>query len=285
MDLPVIPVMDIPRVLRYRSGQYRINPFYVHGTVSMEDASLIRAPDRARGYMHIAEALREEIHKMNVPIGARLPSERELTQILKVSRPSLREALIVLELQGEIEIRVGSGIYLKRAAALDDTAQSAPGALDAGLDASVMGHSPKDVSQLRYFLEGGVAAHAARFISREQLKELGATISAMRKALDAKDRSSDQPLADADRQFHVVLSSVCGNRLLTQTLEELFDQRYTPIGGSMHRLFDNHLVWGEAIQEHQDIYDAVADRDPLQAQAAMYRHLNRAHARLMAVIG
>lgn len=251
----------------------------------MENASLMRAPDRARGYMHIADALRQEIHKMAVPIGARLPSERELAQILKISRPSLREALIVLELQGEIEIRVGSGIYLKRAASLDDHAQSTSGALDSGIDATLMGHSPKDVSQMRYFLEGGVAAHAARFISRDRLKELEGCVLAMRKALEAHDRSGDQPLADADRQFHMVLSSVCGNRLLAQTLGELFDQRYTPIGGSMHRLFDNQSVWREAIQEHQDIYDAVAERDPLQAQAAMQRHLNRAHARLMAAIG
>lgn len=53
----------------------------------------------------------------------------------------------------------------------------------------------------------------------------------------------------------------------------------------MHRLFDNQMVWQDAIQEHQDIYEAIADRDPLQAQAAMQRHLARAHIRLMAVIG
>src|SRR3546814_11363740 len=91
----------------------------------------------------------------------------------------------------------------------------------------------------------------------------------MRKALGMRNRTGDKPLAEADRQFHVTLSSTADNRLLTQTLEELFDQRYTPIGGSMHRLFDNQAVWQDAVQEHQDIYDAVADRDPLQAQAAM----------------
>lgn len=148
-----------------------------------------------------------------------------------------------------------------------------------------MGHSPQDVSQTRYFLEGGVAAHAARFITREQLKTLGASVEAMHRAVGTRDRAGDKPLADADRLFHVTLSSTTHNRLLIQTLEELFDQRYTPIGDSMHRLFDTESVWLEAVREHQEIYDAVAARDPLQAQAAMYRHLMRAHARLMAVIG
>lgn len=77
----------------------------------------------------------------------------------------------------------------------------------------------------------------------------------------------------------VAIRNACGKMTLSM------HQRYTPVGGSMHRLFDNQMVWQDAIQEHQDIYEAIADRDPLQAQAAMQRHLARAHIRLMAVIG
>lgn len=244
----------------------------------------IHVVDRTRGYMQVADALRREIHRLDLPKGARLPSERELAQQLRISRPSLREALIVLELQGEIEIRVGSGIYLKRDAA-DEGADAGTPDADAEHGIALMGHSPKDVNQTRYFLEGGVAAHAARFITREQLKVLGDSVDAMRQAVSMRDRTGDKPLANADRLFHVTLSSTTRNRLLIQTLEELFDQRYTPIGDSMHRLFDTESVWLDAVREHQEIYDAVATRDPLQAQAAMYRHLMRAHARLMAVIG
>lgn len=240
--------------------------------------------DRARSYMHIAEVLRQEIHRMDVPVGARLPSERELAQRLRISRPSLREALIVLELQGEIEIRVGSGIYLTRDA-LRITPVLEPEVDDVASEASLMGYSPREVNQTRFFLESGVAAHAARFITRKQLKALSASMTAMRKALDLRGHAGDKPLADADRQFHIALALTTDNRLLIQTIEELFDQRYTPIGGSMHRLFDNQTVWQNAVDEHQAIYEAVADRDPLQAQAAMQRHLTRAHARLMAVIG
>lgn len=238
-------------------------------------AAQLRLP--ARGYMQVANALRREIARLGVGEGDRLPSERDLARLLEISRPTLREALVVLEVQGEIEIRVGSGIYLKHAA---------PGAAPPHHDEpDALGHSPKDVHQTRYFLEGGLAAHAARFISRKQLRVLAASVDAMRKALLTRDRTGDRPIADADRLFHVTLASTADNRLLTQTLEELFDQRYTPLGGSLHRLFDNAAVWQDAIEEHQEVCDAVADRDPLQAQAAMQRHLRRAHARLMAVIG
>jgi len=156
---------------------------------------------------------------------------------------------------------------------------------DVASEASLMGYSPREVNQTRFFLESSVAAHAARFISRKQIQALSASMDAMRDALDMREHAGDKPLADADRQFHTTLASTTGNRLLLQTVEELFDQRYTPIGGSMHRLFDNQAVWQSAVDEHQAIYEAVADHDALQAQAAMQRHLTRAHARLMTVIG
>lgn len=249
--------------------------------------TLAQQPDRARNYMFVADTLRQEFSKMNVGDGGRLPSERELAQMLNISRPSLREALIVLELQGEIEIRIGSGIYLKdiEAPPPPSVELASPAGEQPAEAAPSMGHSPRDVNQIRFFLEGGIAAHAARFITGTQTKELKASVTAMRRALNQRGRTGDKPLADADRRFHVALASTTDNPLLIQTLKELFDQRYTPVGGSMHRLFDNQMVWQDAIQEHQDIYEAIADRDPLQAQAAMQRHLARAHIRLMAVIG
>ncbi len=248
--------------------------------------SLLHAGDKSRSYLHVAAMLRREIGKLNVGTGGRLPSEREFAQLLNISRPSLREALIVLELQGEIDIRVGSGIYLKRAVR-DDRApvDSAPSEPSTGLEDVAFGHSPREVSQVRFFLESGIAAYAARFITRAQLGTLEAAVAAMRRGLSRRARLGDKPLADADRQFHVALAKTTDNRLLIGTLKELFDQRYSPVAESMHRRFDNADVWQQAVQEHQAIFDAIADRDPLQAQAAMQRHLTRAHARLLAVIG
>ena len=63
-------------------------------------------------YQKTADRLREYIAQGDFKVGSRLPAERDLTQLLGVSRPSLREALIALEIEGSIEIRMGSGVYV-----------------------------------------------------------------------------------------------------------------------------------------------------------------------------
>lgn len=249
------------------------------------------APHRAdntgrRNYLHIADMLRQAIGTMDIDPSGRLPSERELALQLGVSRPSLREALIVLELRQEIEIRMGSGIYLTRPAeprAAADASAPRDDTLDPLLQK--LGDSPHDVNQMRLFLESGIAAHAARFISAAQLKQLKKSVADMRAALARKNRIAVKIIADADRLFHTTLASCTDNDLLIQTLEYLFDQRYTPVAEAMHKHYEDPRSWEFAVEEHQEIYDAIAARDPLQAQAAMQRHLSRAHARLMPLIG
>lgn len=245
-----------------------------------DPGSFLHLAARTRSYIQVADALRKEIARLGVGGGARLPSEREFATKLNISRPSVREALIVLELSGEIEIRVGSGIYLRQPPAAAAAARGAGGELSA----AALGYSPHEVSQLRSFIEGGVAAHAAQFITRPQLKKLQAYVTAMYRGLEHHPGSEDHALVTADRKFHATLAAATGNRLLSRTVIDLFDQRYSPLTGSMRRLFESRMVWEECAQEHQAIYDAVAEHDPLQAEAAMRRHLARAHARLMAAV-
>ncbi|CAM5187251.1 DNA-binding FadR family transcriptional regulator OS=Castellaniella defragrans OX=75697 GN=HNR28_001514 PE=4 SV=1 [Castellaniella defragrans] len=231
-----------------------------------------------RNYMQVADALRREIARLDARSGDRLPSERDFALKLNISRPSVREALIVLELNGEIEIRVGLGIYLRqpRAEADEDEAPER--------DPAPLGYSPHEVNQIRHFLEGSIAAHAAQFITNAQLKKLNGHLESMYRGLEHHPGSEDRQLVTADRKFHLALAAVAHNRLLSHTVQELFDQRYSPLTGSMRRLFENRTVWEDGVQEHQDIYDAVAAHDPLQAEAAMRRHLTRSYARLMAII-
>ena len=231
-----------------------------------------------RNYLQVADALRKAIAESGVRGGGRLPSERDFALKLRISRPSVREALIVLELAGEIEIRVGSGIYLRHPQA------NASAAGEPDEDLAALGYSPYEVNQIRRFLEGGVAAHAAQFITGPQLKKLRMHLASMTQGLAHHPGSEDRQLVMADRKFHLALAAVTRNRLLVHTVEDLFDQRYSPLPGSLRRLFEDRMVWEECVKEHQDIYDAVAAHDPLQAEAAMRRHLTRAHARLMAVI-
>src|SRR5664279_6378167 len=82
-----------------------------------------------RLYRQIADQIRTLIRNGEFPTGARLPPERDLAKQLGVSRPSVREALIALEVEGLVEVRIGSGIYIQGAGARTgaDEVQAASG--------------------------------------------------------------------------------------------------------------------------------------------------------------
>ena len=239
--------------------------------------------EQTRSYLHLAGALRQFFRTLEVEVGGRLPPERELARRMNVSRPMLREALIVLELQGEIEIRVGSGIYLRQS--LEKMPAKRGRAEPAHNEQlSALGQSPHEVNQMRYFLEGSIAAHAARFMNRSQLRMLKGCVDEMQQALDSNASLWDQAITEADRRLHVCLAQATGNQLVTSTVESLFNQRFSRVSSLLHQHFDGQYAWNDAVDEHREIYRAVADRDPLQAQVAMQRHLTLAHQRLMALI-
>lgn len=242
-----------------------------------------KPPEQTRGYLQLAEALRQFFRTLGVRVGDRLPSERELAQRLNVSRPMLREALIVLELRGEVEIRVGSGIYLRQSLDRVSATPAVPRPAD-DEELSALGQSPHEVNQMRYFFEGSIAGFAARFITKSQLHLLKSSVDAMEQALESSSSPWNRALTEADRRFHVCIAEVTDNPLVISTVETLFDQRFSRVSHSLHRHFEDQYDWRDAVKEHREIYRAIADRDPLQAQAAMQRHLTLAYERLMEII-
>ncbi|MFX5271933.1 GntR family transcriptional regulator, partial [Acinetobacter baumannii] len=72
----------------------------------------LEAVEARRLYRQIADQLRGLIERGEYAVGTKLPTERDLAEQLKVSRPTVREALIALEVEGLVRIRVGSGIYV-----------------------------------------------------------------------------------------------------------------------------------------------------------------------------
>ena len=72
----------------------------------------LKQVDNRRLYQQIADQIRTLIREGNFPVGSRLPPERDLAQQLGVSRPSVREALIALEVEGSVEVRMGAGVYV-----------------------------------------------------------------------------------------------------------------------------------------------------------------------------
>src|SRR6187397_1893441 len=105
-----------------------------------------------RLYRQIADQIRTLIKSGEFPAGARLPPERDLAKQLGVSRPSVREALIALEVEGLVEVRIGSGIYVLRRGR-----DAAP-----AVDVEHAGAGPFELLRARYVIETECAALAAR---------------------------------------------------------------------------------------------------------------------------
>lgn len=219
------------------------------------------ARPEARMYRVVADRILDLIREQGLGTGARLPSERELAARIGVSRASLREALVALEIGGVIEVRGGSGVYItgRRAVAPPDP-ETGPG--------------PFEVLAARRMIEAEVAAKAARNAS-------DADLDAILAAMIMMERTYDNPASHeaADRSFHLALAHAAGNSALVAVVEYLWSQR----GAMAHRLKQHYRTeeLGEAtLADHRAIFSAVAAHDEAGARQAMRGHLARVHRTL-----
>lgn len=215
-----------------------------------------------RLYQQIADQIRELIDNGEFKIGARLPAERDLAQKLGVSRPSLREALIALEIEGSVDIRMGSGVYV--------TGLSSP----RPAPVRSLGDSPTELMQARAAIEGAAIVLTTSRITAQSLSELRDIVEQMRVEIAA----GNKPL-DLDRNFHTAIAEQSGNCILSRLVAELFDERHSPISAQLRVKYEDRGTWHNALEEHEAIIDALEARDPLLAQAAMHIHLDRSRRR------
>ncbi|MCA0407202.1 MAG: FCD domain-containing protein [Proteobacteria bacterium] len=225
----------------------------------------LKAVEPRRLYRQVADQIRAYLDSENLPVGARLPTEREFADRLNVSRPTVREALIALEVEGRIRIRVGSGIYVA-----EPPVSAAPGEHD----------GPFEVLRARTLIEAAVAQEAAAAITPEHIARLDALLERM-----AKVRHPSNEAIEIDRDFHVAIAAVLGNAVIEQTVLDLFNRRMSPFFGRLAAYFENQESWTEALAEHRAIRDALAARDGAAARAALCRHLERSQERFSRSFG
>jgi len=215
-----------------------------------------------RLYRQIADQIRGLIRSGEFPAGARLPPERDLARQLGVSRPSVREALIALEVEGMVEVRIGSGIYVL--APGNDKPSSGPEA-EAG---------PFELLRARYVIESECAALAARSAKKAQVHAMEEALVEMERELtDAK-----QPLP-ADRMFHLRIAEATGNGALVAVVKMLWEERTGPLYKQLEHHYDSPQLWHAAMAEHRAVLKAIAARNADAARSAMQRHLNHAYKR------
>ena len=217
----------------------------------------LQAVEPRRLYRQIADQLRRLIGSGDVAPGHRLPAERDLASQLGVSRPSLREALIALEIEGLLEVRVGSGIYVAR-----------PGERSRRTELSDAS-GPFEVIRARRLIEGECAALAARHASPAQLRAIRTAHAHMRK----EARRNHNPL-HADRAFHVRIAEAAGNSALELLVQTLWDQRVGPFYRALETKLEYPAMADETLREHAAVLAAILAHDPAKARAAMRRHMD-----------
>lgn len=213
--------------------------------------------DGRKLYQQAAAAIAGLIQRGDYRPGQRIPSERELAEEHKVSRPTIREALIALEVTGLIRSRHGSGIFV-----VDDPPTDA---LSLSLDIGAF-----ELTEARRLFEGETAALAALSIGDEELARLEALIADM-------DRENQEKVSGehADRAFHLVIARATGNSAIVGVIESLWDARYSSrLCAEMLERARNVGVQPR-IDEHLVILEALRRRDPAAARTAMRDHLAR----------
>jgi DNA-binding FadR family transcriptional regulator len=228
----------------------------------------IRPIAAPRLYQRIAGEIARLIDDGTFAPGARLPAERELARQLAVSRSSLREALGMLEMRGRIEIRMGSGAYVKK-----------PRARSASRGREVAGVSPFDVLRTRRLIEGEAAALAARNATPAHLRAMDKAFARL-----AADMRANRMQSPADRQFHLCVAAASGSGALVLVVERLWEEGARPLGVRMEELFVTRGRKRDNIGEHRAILDAIRERDPAAARRAMRAHLRNAERQRMAML-
>jgi GntR family transcriptional regulator, hexuronate regulon transcriptional repressor len=212
------------------------------------------AMSNARLYQDLARKLVAAIISGQYPVGSRLPAERELAQIYDVSRPTVREAIIALEVRGFVEVRIGSGAYVMR--------------LPGDSDIPGFGMSAFELTEARYYIEGEAAALAASHIDDTEL----ATIAALVEDI-ARENNNPRGTERADRAFHLAIAQATRNAAMLGAVTSLWDLRDSSAEAALLHAKARSANVKPVVAEHTAVLEALRARDPDAARTAMRAHL------------
>jgi len=214
-----------------------------------------------RSHQKLAARIAALIASGEFEVGARLPSERSLAERFNVSRTLVREAIIVLELQGAVEVRGGSGIYVSEVPATPSRSTTFELA---------DGPGPFELLRARCLIESEIASVAAVTRQDADLDRIFAALVAMREHMH--DKAANEA---ADRLFHLRIAESTGNSVLLQMVTALWDHTKAPIWSQMEAHFHTPALRQASQDDHQRVFTALLQRDAQGARDAMRAHIER----------
>lgn len=209
---------------------------------------------RPRLYEQVVERIRAHVTVSGLRSGDRLPPERELAERLGVSRASVKQAIVVLEVQGLLEVRHGGGTYLRR-----NRLEVEP------VDELIARRRRlPDVLEAREALETKLAELAAKRRTKADLDAIDDALAYMRTEI------ADGGLGiEGDRRFHAAVTAAAGSSLLAEFMRSIADQ----ITESRTESLRQPGRPSRSLVQHLKIADAIRMSDQKGAAAAMRRHV------------
>ncbi len=210
-----------------------------------------------RLYQQLAAELKRRIEAGVYPVGDKLPAERYISEEMNVSRTVVREAIIMLEVEGYVEVRKGSGIHVM-------SNQQKHLVTNQGIEFDTAG--PFELLQARQLIESNIAEFAATQVTRQDIVQL----IEIQKHARQEDRFRD---SQWDLKFHVQVALATQNTAMATIVEKMWSQRtHNPYWIKLHEHIDDVSIesWCE---DHDKILEALIRKDPHASKLAMWQHL------------
>ena len=212
-----------------------------------------------RLYQQLAAELKQRIEDGVYQVGEKLPAERFIADEKNVSRTVVREAIIMLEVEGYVEVRKGSGIHV-----ISNQAKYHNAVDEQQLEFANYG--PFELLQARQLIESNIAEFAATQVTKQDIIKLMEIQEMARKEQCFRD-------SEWDLQFHVQVALATQNSALAAIVEKMWTQRvHNPYWKKLHEHIDARTVdnWCD---DHDRILKALIRKDPHGAKVAMWQHL------------
>lgn len=220
----------------------------------------------SRRYPEVAQELRHYISAHFFSAGEKLPAERVLAEKLDVSRALLREALIMLEIQGLVEVRQGSGVYVRQ------TEHSGPKLAEDDI-------GPFELLQARQVLESSIAEIAAQMVTKRDIEDLQKILNEQKN--EVQNGITDY---DTDERFHIRVAEATQNRVLLESVNHLWQiRRRSPMWVQLHSHISHTTYWQQWVDDHQAIFNALKRKDPAAARQSMWQHLENVRETVFAL--
>jgi len=211
----------------------------------------------------VAEQIVDAIRRGVYSVGDKLPAEREISEQMGVSRPSVREALSALQITGILSSRAGDGTYV----------QHAPAHREENLALTLLEESPTEALEARRVLEDSIVRLACLKLTPKSLQEIRSALERMRQAAESEDYET---YAQGNQEFHHAIAQATGNIFIVKVLLPLLEVMKHQLGRELReRIYlANSDFFMQSFEMHRKIFAALEAGNAAAAARAMARHFD-----------